>query len=662
MHTVEEGGAAARASAQSGRISARSVITGALLCLIISVGFTYSRVALAKAGMSSDYITASAVCVFFAVILFLNPAIKLIHRSWGFDRAELAVIYIMLIISATIPTWGFSGNLVSMLPAVYYFATPENRWVDILHPLVKSWMVPQDETAIKDFFEGLPEGAPIPWEVWTVPLLAWGSLIICVYLMMIATMVLVRRQWVEHERLTFPLVQLPLEMIDPGQRRDILSPFLKNPMMWIGFTLAFGVLSTKALHFYFPVIPEAQLYSVARFASGVEFNLSFTVLGLAYLLSLQIATSFWFFHLLAKCQMGLQFMTGYRLKGDIERFMEGTLMVAHQGMGAMLVLVLFGIWISRRHLKAIFQKIISGAGVDDGDEILSYRAAAAILIICGGYVTVWLNLSGVPLVYTIVFLLLTFAIFMFMARLIAEGGLGFIRPQMTAQNIVINFGGASAVTDTGIFSLALTFSWAGNLRILLMASAINAMKLAQGVGILRRGLFWVMITAIIVSLVSSLWMIIWAAYEHGAVNLERWFYTYNPRGTFEFAAYQITTGMSFWNTPDIVWPRAVWTGIGAAVMGVLVFLHHHFLWWPLHPIGFAVSATNMTSAAWFSIFIGSVVKAAVLKYGGIKLYYAVRPMFLGFILGQISCAAFWLVVDILTGSEGSRVSVFTHHY
>ena len=84
--------------------------------------------------------------------------------------------------------------------------------------------------------------------------------------------------------------------------------------------------------------------------------------------------------------------------------------------------------------------------------------------------------------------------------------------------------------------------------------------------------------------------------------------------------------------------------------------------WPLHPLGFVVSASIISSQAWFSIFIGSVVKAAVLKYGGIKLYHTVRPMFLGFILGQISCAAFWLVVDILTGSEGSRVSVFTHHY
>ena len=669
MHSADErddatpsGESDSRSGVQNGRITLRSVVTGALLCLIISVGFTYTRVALAKAGMSSDYITAGAVCVFFLVIFLLNPGIKLIRRDWGFDRAELAVIYIMLIISSTIPTWGFSGNLVSMLPAVYYFATPENRWVDILHPLVKRWMVPQDEAAIKDFFEGLPEGAPIPWETWIVPLLAWGSLIICIYLMMIATMSLLRRQWVEHERLTFPLVQLPLEMMESGRRRDILSPFVKNPVMWMGFILAFSVLSTQALHFYFPVIPAAKLYSVANFSSGVEFNLSFTVLGLAYLLSLQVAASFWFFHLLAKCQMGLQFITGYRLEGDIERFMEGTLMVAHQGMGAMLALVTFGIWTSRSHIKAIVKKVVTNSGLDDRDEILSYRAAAGILLVCGAYVTAWLNLSGVPLLFTVAFLLLTFAIFIFMARLIAEGGLGFIRPQMTAQNIVISFGGASAVTDTGIFSLALTFSWAGNLRILLMASAINAMKLAQSVGILRRPLFWVMVVAVVVSLASSLWIIIWAAYEHGAVNLERWFYTHNPRGTFEFAAYQISSGLSFWNTPDIVWPRALWTGIGAAVMGILVYVHHHFLWWPLHPLGFAVSATNMTSAAWFSIFIGSCVKASVLKYGGIRLYHTVRPLFLGFILGQITCAGFWLVVDLLTGSSGSRVSVFTHHY
>ena len=112
---------------QHGRITIRSVITGALLSLIVSVGFTYTRVVLLTTGMNSDFITAGAIFVFFGVTLLLNPCIRLVSRSWAFDRAELAVIYIMLIIASTIPTWGFSANLIPMLPAVYYFASPENR-------------------------------------------------------------------------------------------------------------------------------------------------------------------------------------------------------------------------------------------------------------------------------------------------------------------------------------------------------------------------------------------------------------------------------------------------------------------------------------------------------------------------------------------------------
>ena len=237
-----------------GRITIRSVVAGALLSLIISVGFTYARVALGKGNMSSDYITAGAICILFAVMALVNPCIKLVRRSWGFDRAELIVIYIMLIIASTIPTVGFSGLFVGTLPGVYYFATPENNWAEVLHPLVKSWMVPQDADAIKDFYEGLPAGASVPWGAWLGPLSVWTSFIIAIYLMMIAAMVLVRRQWVERERLAFPLVQLPLEMAETGCSSDRLSPFLKNPVMWAGFAVPFCLLSARGLHFYFPAV------------------------------------------------------------------------------------------------------------------------------------------------------------------------------------------------------------------------------------------------------------------------------------------------------------------------------------------------------------------------------------------------------------------------
>ena len=115
------------AGREHGRVTLRSVIVGSLLSLIISVGFSYARVALGKGSMSSDYITAGAICILFAAVALLNPCIKLLHRSWGFGRTELVVVYVVLAVASTIPTWGFSGLFIGTLPGVYYFATPENN-------------------------------------------------------------------------------------------------------------------------------------------------------------------------------------------------------------------------------------------------------------------------------------------------------------------------------------------------------------------------------------------------------------------------------------------------------------------------------------------------------------------------------------------------------
>ena len=45
------------------------------------------------------------------------------------------------------------------------------------------------------------------------PLLAWGSFAFAFYMMMIAIVALIHGQWSQHERLVYPLTQLPLEML-----------------------------------------------------------------------------------------------------------------------------------------------------------------------------------------------------------------------------------------------------------------------------------------------------------------------------------------------------------------------------------------------------------------------------------------------------------------
>ena len=140
----------------SAMLTKRALILGAFFSLVINVFFAYARLAMATAGMSSDYITAGAIFLFFIIVAILNPTLKLMHRSWSLDRSELITIYCMMIIASAIPTWGFTGNLVAMLPGLYYYATPENNWGQLLHPHVQDWLVPNDPMAIKYFFEGIP--------------------------------------------------------------------------------------------------------------------------------------------------------------------------------------------------------------------------------------------------------------------------------------------------------------------------------------------------------------------------------------------------------------------------------------------------------------------------------------------------------------------------
>ena len=96
----------------AGNFTYRSIAFGALMSLAINMFFAYARLAMATAGMSSDYITAGAVFLFFVLVAFVNPALKLIKRSWGFNRSELIMVYAMMIIGSAIPTWG-SGTEIS---------------------------------------------------------------------------------------------------------------------------------------------------------------------------------------------------------------------------------------------------------------------------------------------------------------------------------------------------------------------------------------------------------------------------------------------------------------------------------------------------------------------------------------------------------------------
>ena len=59
-------------------------------------------------------------------------------------------------------------------------------------------------------------------------------------------MVMLRRPWVEQERLIYPIMQLNLSMVQPAEKGSLIAPFFRNPVMWAGLSVP-AIVGTVAL-------------------------------------------------------------------------------------------------------------------------------------------------------------------------------------------------------------------------------------------------------------------------------------------------------------------------------------------------------------------------------------------------------------------------------
>ena len=639
-------------------VTFKSFMMGMLCSFLIAVGAPYGDMIPKTAGMATDAFTPGAIFLLFALVGVVNVLLKAMERGFRLNfrlslaSSELMVVYVMMIVASAIPTMGLSESFFPLLTGAFYYATPENEWAELIHPYIKPWMVPQSKEVIWGFYEGLSKGESIPWGAWARPLFYWSVLLLTLYFVSICMMVILRKQWVERERLLFPLVQLPQEMLVEDEKGSLINPFFKNGLMWLGFAIPSLFLSWNALHNYFHFIPPITLRwdgTLFRRTTSISYRVLFVIIGFSYLLNLDVAFSLWFFHLVGVIQTGVFNMTGFSVSG-FDPFFHGDPSIAHQNMGGMIVLVLFGLWMARGHLKAVFRKAFRKAPeMDDSGELLSYRTAVWGVIIGLGVMSFWLRASGIPLLLIPMFLFACFVILLALTRMVCEGGVAFLRTSLIPQAFVIRGVGTSAVGMSGLTGLAYSFVWLADIRTFVMVHCADGLKLASTAKLRTRPLFWSMMAAIVVSMAGSFWMILKLSYTYGGINLSQWYFVGAPQYPFTYIADLIH------NPIGVSGIRWMFTGLGAGVMGFLMFMRYRFLWWPLHPLGFPLAESYPLQLSWFSIFIAWLLKSIILKYGGVKLYRRLRPFFLGLVLGHICVAAFWLVVDTLTGMTENYV-------
>jgi hypothetical protein len=635
----------------------RAILIGALGSFIIGAIIPYCNMVLHGSRIASYFNTPAAIILFFFLTLFGNTFIGMLRRSWMLRRAELALIYVMWIVATAIPEWGLSAFLLPDITSLIYYATPENNWNEILLPFTPEWIIPHhDFEKVKNFYEGAPRGLGIPWDLWLSPLAYWIPFILALYLAMVSFMVVLRKQWVENERLVYPLIQVPISMLEgDDDRPSLILPFFKNPLMWIGFAVPAITQTFTGLNHYFPYVPAVNplntSISLFRETVSVPIRISYQMLGFSYFVNRDIAFGLCFFFLLNTVQQGIFNTLGVQKNDPVlgaYSSYTGSIIV-HQGFGAVIMLVLFGLWTARTHLRDVWRKAWhNDNGIDDSNEILSYRTALLVLTGSLLFMGFWLWKSGLPAWITPIYLFFVFALFIAMTRMVAEGGLAFIFAPMIASDFVTAGFGTRALGNSGIMAMAFTYIWASDILTFVMASTANGLKLVEEtIKKGRRLVFWAILISIVVTLFASIWAILDLAYRYGGINTDQFFFGGAARYPFDNAA----TRMATLDGPH--WENWGYAGIGASVMALLMLARQRFLWWPFHPLGFPISAVSGTM--FFSVFLAWFIKTAVLKYGGPSLYLRTRPFFLGLILGQFVTAGVWYAIDYFAGSSGNSV-------
>src|SRR5574340_558132 len=254
----------------------------------------------------------------FGALVALVAANQLVRR-WrprlALAQSELITSYVMMTVSTVLASSGGIHFLIPTLTAAFHFATPANQWT-YFHQWIPTWFAPRDPAALDAFYVG---GASIPIDVWLVPFLVWGGFLLAFVGATLCLSAILRRPWIDHERLTFPTVVLPLELTEAG------GALLRNRLLWVGFGVAFGIGLINNLHLNYPVVPGIQVRSIdlspmlpdAPWSAVGYTPISFYpfVTGIAYLLSREVTFSYWVFYLLSKAELIFCAAGGWRQPG-----------------------------------------------------------------------------------------------------------------------------------------------------------------------------------------------------------------------------------------------------------------------------------------------------------------------------------------------------------
>lgn len=622
-------------------VSVRSIVTA--VCLIaISVWWdewmTYF--------MSGSNISRShfplALLLPFLLLCILNTVAHRCCPRRALTKPELLVVLGTGLVAISVPYDGVTGHLISIIASPYYFATPENQWGTYVHDAIPPWLVPsnaQNEMVV--FFEGLPVGQAMPVGVWMTPLFWWSCLVGALCLAVFCLVVMLRKQWMQNERLSYPLVEAG-SLLSDTEIGGQMETQLRSPLFWVAFGLVMALKLVNVGSYFSPAFPRISIEG-GNFQALPDFprlitRVSFYAIGFSYFARLDVLLSVWFFIFTTACEVYVFNILGYKLGASPSQW--GSQALGHQSLGALLFLACWSLWMARRHLGQVWRKATGkDPSIDDSEELLSYRTSVfgfiGAFLFCAG----WLLTAGMTWWVVLVFLSVSLLSFVGLSRVVAELGLVYVYYRVQPTEFLLKSFGARVLGAASVVVLSLTRGIGGIGKGFVMPAFTQAVKAVDG-AVKPRRVALVLSLAIGLGYTLSIADTLYLGYAHGAYNLGNYGLRKSGPSVFNAAVKEVLNPTPFGGKG-----RANWVGVGALVMAVLTLVRYRFSAWPLHPIGFALQGNYGLTKTWMSIFIAWGIKSVLMRIGGAGLYERGKPFFVGLIVAQVVSTALVFVVD-----------------
>ena len=296
----------------------------------------------------------------------VNLLLKRFFKGLALSEAELALTYIMVSVATALAGHDIIRQLVPLMANPFWYATPENEWEDLFFRFIPTWLAVENRRILQGYFEGDKSAFESFWtadylNAWLTPVLAWTALVIVLLFVMLCMNIIVRKQWIEFEKLSYPLTVMPIEVI--GNTSKLFS----NKFIWISFGLAFALEILAGLNFLYPVVPALKAKFIIPFTERPWNTMGWAgsgtlpvyvypfAIGFGYLMPLDLSLSLWLFFLFWQAQDVFFNATGWTTASALQ---------TQQRAGAWIGIGVMAVWSSRRHIMRGLRGMFTGRSAD----------------------------------------------------------------------------------------------------------------------------------------------------------------------------------------------------------------------------------------------------------------------------------------------------------